>query len=66
MLFIVKRLLGWKRSMDDDDKWVEKVVKSLVKKLKKIGGFEELERVIINLSIFIKCVIIFCSLDGWL
>lgn len=52
--------------MDDDDKWVEKVVKSLVKKLKKIGGFEELERVIMNLGIFIKCVIIFCSLDGCL
>ena len=36
---IVKRLLGWKRGNgDDEDKWAEKAVKSLVKKLKKTGG----------------------------
>lgn len=36
---IVKRLLGWKRGgSDEEDKWAEKAVKSLVKKLKKSGG----------------------------
>ena len=36
---IVKRLLGWKRgSGEEEDKWAEKAVKSLVKKLKKTGG----------------------------
>lgn len=47
ILFIVKILLGWKKGDSFEvDKWLEKVVKSLVKKLKKIGGLDELKKVI--------------------
>ncbi|XP_031560114.1 mothers against decapentaplegic homolog 3-like [Actinia tenebrosa] len=61
---VVKRLLGWKRGGDEDDKWAEKAVKSLVKKLKKTGGLEELEKAITNPGIPTKCVTIPRSLDG--
>lgn len=40
----VKRLLGWKQG-DEEEKWAEKAVDSLVKKLKKKkGAMEELEK----------------------
>ncbi|GLV32695.1 Mothers against dpp [Carabus blaptoides fortunei] len=40
----VKKLLGWKQG-DEEEKWAEKAVDSLVKKLKKRkGAIEELER----------------------
>lgn len=40
----VKRLLGWKQG-DEEEKWAEKAVDSLVKKLKKKkGAMDELER----------------------
>lgn len=61
---VVKRLLGWKRGGDEDDKWAEKAVKSLVKKLKKTGGLEELEKAIANPGVRTKCVTIPRSLDG--
>lgn len=62
---IVKRLLGWKKGEEnDEDKWAEKAVKSLVKKLKKTGGLEELERAITNPGLPTKCVTIPRSLDG--
>lgn len=61
---VVKRLLGWKRGGDEDDKWAEKAVKSLVKKLKKTGGLEELEKAITNPGVPTKCVTIPRSLDG--
>ena len=39
---IIKRLLSYKKTPDevgDEEKWSEKAVKSLVKKLKKTGAF---------------------------
>ncbi|CAL8281026.1 unnamed protein product [Arctogadus glacialis] len=40
----VKRLLGWKQG-DEEEKWAEKAVDSLVKKLKKKkGAMEDLEK----------------------
>ena len=38
--FLVKRLLGWRKGefkSEQEEKWSEKAVKSLVKKLKKNG-----------------------------
>lgn len=54
---VVKRLLGWKKS-EGEDKWSEKAVKSLVKKLKKTGGLEELERSITSQDPNTKCITI--------
>ncbi|VDI69181.1 Hypothetical predicted protein [Mytilus galloprovincialis] len=57
---IVKRLLGWKKgdSSERDDKWSEKAVKSLVKKLKKTGGLDELEKAITRQDESTKCITI--------
>ncbi|CAH1251608.1 mothers against decapentaplegic homolog 3-like [Branchiostoma floridae] len=60
---IVKRLLGWKKG-EGEDKWSEKAVKSLVKKLKKTCGLEELEKSITQQDPNTKCVTIPRSLDG--
>jgi len=60
---IVKRLLGWKKG-EADDKWTEKAVKSLVKRLKKTGTLDELEKSVSNQDASTKCVTIPRSLDG--
>ncbi len=56
---IVKRLLGWKKGDGEkEDKWSEKAVKSLVKKLKKGGGLDELEKAITTQDFNTKCITI--------
>uniref|UniRef100_A0A8C7JTL6 Mothers against decapentaplegic homolog n=1 Tax=Oncorhynchus kisutch TaxID=8019 RepID=A0A8C7JTL6_ONCKI len=60
----VKRLLGWKQG-DEEEKWAEKAVDSLVKKVKKKkGAMEELERALSCPGKPSKCVTIPRSLDG--
>lgn len=62
---VVKRLLGWKKSGgggeqngQQEEKWCEKVVKSLVKKLKKTGQLDELEKAVTSQNCNTKCVTI--------
>lgn len=60
----VKRLLGWKQG-DEEEKWAEKAIDSLVKKLKKRKeALEELEKALSNPNQPAKCVTIARSLDG--
>jgi len=60
----VKKLLGWKQG-DEEEKWAEKAVDSLVKKLKKKkGAIEELEKALSSPGEPSKCVTIPRSLDG--
>ncbi|XP_059141187.1 mothers against decapentaplegic homolog 3-like isoform X1 [Physella acuta] len=62
---IVKRLLAWKKGEHEkDDKWAEKAVKSLVKKLKKTGGLDELTKALSTQDSCTKCITIPRSLDG--
>lgn len=64
---IEKRLLGWKKGefkSEQDEKWSEKAVKSLVKKLRKCNGLEDLEKVITTQDQGSKCVTIPRSLDS--
>jgi len=61
---IIRRLLQWKVG-NDEDSWSEKAVKSLVKKLKKNGGLDELEKSISSQGKGVtQCVRIPRSLDG--
>ena len=54
---IVKRLLAWKKGdHEKDDKWAEKAVKSLVKKLKKTGGLEELTKALSTQDPMTECI----------
>ena len=60
----VKKLLGWKQG-DEEEKWAEKAVDALVKKLKKKkGAVEDLEYALSHPYEPSKCVTIPRSLDG--
>ena len=60
----VKKLLGWKQG-DEEEKWAEKAVDALVKKLKKTkGALEDLENALSSPGQRTKCVTIPRSLDG--
>ncbi|MBZ3890080.1 Mothers against decapentaplegic-like protein 1 [Sciurus carolinensis] len=61
----VKKLLGWKQC-DKEEKWSEKAVSALVKKLKKKkkGAMEELEKALTCPGQPSHCVTIPCPLDG--
>lgn len=59
-----KKLLGWKQG-DEEEKWAEKAVDALVKKLKKQqGAIEDLERALSCPGQETKCITIPRSLDG--
>ena len=56
---IVKRLLSLKKGdSEKEDKWSEKAVKSLVKKLRKTGFLEELEKSVTQQDSSTKCITI--------
>uniref|UniRef100_A0A8C7ZHJ1 Mothers against decapentaplegic homolog n=1 Tax=Oryzias sinensis TaxID=183150 RepID=A0A8C7ZHJ1_9TELE len=57
---IVKSLLGWKKGEQNgqEEKWCEKAVKSLVKKLKRTGQVDELEKAITTQNMNTKCLTI--------
>ena len=55
---IVNRLIELKKGDDNDDKFSEKAIKSLVKKLKKYNGLDELEKAIKNQDPNTKCITI--------
>lgn len=65
---VVKRLLSYKKGGEDEEgeeNWSEKAVKSLVKKLKRTGGLDELEKAITSEGgVPTSCVTIARSLDG--
>lgn len=64
---IVKRLSSLQKGTpknEAEEKWSEKAIKSLVKKLKKNGNLDELERAITTGESKTKCITIPRSLDG--
>ncbi|KAM6902754.1 mothers against decapentaplegic homolog 2 isoform 5-T5 [Xenentodon cancila] len=56
--------VGEQNGGGQEEKWCEKAVKSLVKKLKKTGQLDELEKAISTQNSNTKCVTIPRSLDG--
>ncbi|XP_003745422.1 mothers against decapentaplegic homolog 3 [Galendromus occidentalis] len=60
---MVRKLLAYRKG-DADDRWGEKAVKSLVKKLNKQGALEELEQAVAKQDPNSRCITIPRSLDG--
>lgn len=62
---VVKRLISYiKEGSDKEEKWKEKAVKSLVKRLKNGNQLDELERALATQDPSTRCVTIPRSLDG--
>ena len=64
---IIKRLLGWRKreaKNKKEDEWTEKAVESLVRKLKKSGTIDELEKAITTQDPKTECIAITRTLDG--
>ena len=60
----VKRLMGWRRG-DEEEKWAERAIEALVKKLKKRkGAIESLEKTLQSSTHLSECITIPRSLDG--
>ena len=55
---VVKQLIEQMKCGEDDKQWAEKAIKSLVKKLKKGYGLEELVKAVINKDTNTKCITI--------
>ena len=64
---IIKRLLEWRKGEpknEQEEKWTEKAVESLVRKLKKNGTIDELEKAITTQDPKTECITIARTLDG--
>ena len=64
---IIKRLLGWRKGEaknKKEEEWTEKAVESLVRKLKKSGTIDELEKAITTQDPKTECIAITRTLDG--
>ncbi|KAF1744090.1 hypothetical protein MXB_4387 [Myxobolus squamalis] len=60
----VKKLLSWKQG-DEDERWAEKAIESLIKKLKnKKNLIPQLERALVSQDPNSNCITIPRSLDG--
>ena len=55
---IIKKLASLKKVDEKEEKWTEKAIKSLVKKLKKTNFIDELEKAVTTRDSNTRCIII--------